>query len=144
MAQFSISAWLTIPLTFTPLASLELEAEVQREHLNVTAVLSGNRNFEARVHPLVRAAYLASPPLVVANALAGTIRRDLTTEPIGHASDCQPIFLKDLWPSPAEVEHIVQTAIHKDMFAQARVICNSLPLASECVREKTRLEVQKR
>ena len=66
----------------------------------------------------MRAAYLASPPLVVAYALAGTIRRDLTTEPIGHASDCQPIFLKDLWPSPAEVEHIVQTAIHKDMFAR--------------------------
>ena len=101
-----------------PLASPELEAEVQREHLNVTAVLSGNRNFEARVHPLVRAAYLASPPLVVAYALAGTIRRDLTSEPIGHASDGHPIFLKDLWPSSAEVEHIVQTAIHKDMFAR--------------------------
>ncbi|MBV9228041.1 MAG: aconitate hydratase AcnA, partial [Chloroflexi bacterium] len=101
-----------------PLASPELEAAIQREHLNVAAVLSGNRNFEARVHPLVRAAYLASPPLVVAYALAGTVRKDLTTEPIGHTHDGQPVFLRDLWPSPVEVEHVVQTVIHKDMFAR--------------------------
>jgi aconitate hydratase len=101
-----------------PLASPELEAEIQQKRLTVAAVLSGNRNFEAHVHPLVRAAYLASPPLVVAYALAGTIRKDLTTEPIGYASNGQPLFLRDLWPSPAEVERIVQTAIHKDLFAR--------------------------
>lgn len=101
-----------------PLASPELEATIQREHLNVAAVLSGNRNFEARIHPLVRAAYLASPPLVVAYALAGTVQRDLTTEPIGYARDGQPVFLRDLWPSPAEVEHIVQRAIRRDMFGR--------------------------
>lgn len=100
------------------LASPELEAEIQQERLTVAAVLSGNRNFEARVHPLVRAAYLASPPLVVAYALAGTICKDLTTEPIGYASDGQPLFLRDLWPSLEEVERVVQTAIHKDLFAR--------------------------
>lgn len=101
-----------------PLASPELEATIQREHLNVVAVLSGNRNFEARIHPLVRAAYLASPPLVVAYALAGTVHRDLTTEPVGYAADGEPVFLRDLWPSPAEVESVVQRAIHRDMFGR--------------------------
>lgn len=90
----------------------------QSEHLNVVAVLSGNWNFEARIHPLVRAAYLASPPLVVAYALAGTVRRDLTTEPIGYVRDGKPVFLRDLWPSPAEVEDVVQTAIRKEMFGR--------------------------
>ncbi len=101
-----------------PLASPEVETNIQLQHLNVVAVLSGNRNFEARIHPLVRAAYLASPPLVVAYALAGTVRRDLTIEPIGYARDGQPIFLRDLWPSPAEVEDVAQTAIRKDMFGR--------------------------
>ncbi|HEX7733903.1 MAG TPA: aconitate hydratase AcnA [Ktedonobacteraceae bacterium] len=101
-----------------PLASPELEAQVQREQLNVAAVLSGNRNFEARVHPLVRAAYLASPPLVVAYALAGTVRKDLTSEPLGFASDGRAIFLKDLWPAPAEVEGLVQSSLRGEMFAQ--------------------------
>lgn len=101
-----------------PLASPELEATVQQEDLNIVAVLSGNRNFEARIHPLVRAAYLASPPLVVAYALAGTVHQDLTTEPVGYAPGGQPVFLRDLWPSPAEVERVVQTAIHREMFAR--------------------------
>lgn len=101
-----------------PLASPELEASIQRERLNVAAVLSGNRNFEARIHPLVRAAYLASPPLVVAYALAGTVRRDLTTEPVGYAADGQPVFLRDLWPSSEEVEAVVRRAIDKDMFGR--------------------------
>jgi aconitate hydratase len=102
-----------------PLASPELEATIEREHLKVVAVLSGNRNFEARIHPLVRVAYLASPPLVVAYALAGTIRRDLTTEPIGYARGGEPVFLSDLWPSPAEVEDMVQATIRKEMFGRA-------------------------
>ena len=100
-----------------PLASPDVEAVVERERLAVAAVLSGNRNFEARIHPLVRANYLASPPLVVAYALAGTVRTDLTTQPVGYARDGRPVFLRDLWPSPAEVERIVQTAVHREMFA---------------------------
>lgn len=101
-----------------PLASPELEEQVQREQLNVVAVLSGNRNFEARVHPLVRAAYLASPPLVVAYALAGTVRRDLTRVPLGFAGDGQAIFLKDLWPKPEEIARIVASSLRGEMFAQ--------------------------
>ena len=71
--------------------------------LVAAAVLSGNRNFEGRIHPLTKANYLASPPLVVAYALAGTVDIDLTTEPLGTGGDGRPVFLKDLWPSPAEI-----------------------------------------
>jgi aconitate hydratase len=74
-------------------------------------VLSGNRNFEGRVHPLVRANYLASPPLVVAYALAGTVTRDLTAEPIGTGSDGKPVYLRDLWPSADEIVRTVQSSI---------------------------------
>ena len=63
-----------------------------------SAVLSGNRNFEGRIHAAIKANYLASPPLVVAYALAGTTDKDLTTEPIGNGADGQPVFLKDIWP----------------------------------------------
>ena len=101
-----------------PLVSPAIEEQVQREQFNVVAVLSGNRNFEARIHPLVKAAYLASPPLVVAYALAGTVRKDVTSEPLGHTDAGLPIFLSDLWPSSEEVAHMVQTALRKDQFAQ--------------------------
>jgi len=101
-----------------PLASPNIEAEIERDQLAVAAVLSGNRNFEARIHPLVRANYLASPPLVVAYALAGTVHIDLTTQPVGYARDGRPIFLNDLWPSPVEIERIVRTAVHREMFAR--------------------------
>ncbi len=80
------------------------------------SVLSGNRNFEARVHPEVKANYLASPPLVVAYALAGTMDVDLVTEPLGHGSDGEPVFLADLWPSPAEVAETMASAIGREMF----------------------------
>src|SRR5207253_6424212 len=76
---------------------------VQKENLVVAAVLSGNRNFEGRINSQVKANYLASPPLVVAYALAGTVDIDLRTEPIGEGSDGQPVFLRDIWPSTAEV-----------------------------------------
>jgi aconitate hydratase len=100
-----------------PLASDAVEDEVQRRDLNVVAVLSGNRNFEARIHPMVRASYLGSPPLVVAYALAGTIRRDLTEEPLGnHAETGQPVFLSDVWPSPEEVDAVVADCVRQDMF----------------------------
>ena len=80
------------------------------------AVLSGNRNFEARVHPLVRASYLASPMLVVAYALAGRVDIDLATEPIGEGKDGKPVYLRDIWPSPQEVRDAVERALTPAMF----------------------------
>src|SRR5438876_4190317 len=99
-----------------PLASAEVEAAVEKEKLNVVAVLSGNRNFEGRIHPLVRASYLASPPLVVAYALAGTVDIDLTEDPLGADRDGNPVHLKDLWPAPEEVATVVRESVQKDMF----------------------------
>ena len=84
--------------------------------LLAAAVLSGNRNFEGRVHPEVRANYLASPPLVVAYAIAGTMDIDLTKEPLGMGSDGKPVFLKDIWPSRTEVEAVVEKHIKQDMY----------------------------
>jgi aconitate hydratase len=80
------------------------------------AVLSGNRNFEGRVSPDVQANYLASPPLVVAYALAGTVQKDLTTEPIGTGKDGKPVFLKDIWPSNKEIHEFIQANITREMF----------------------------
>src|SRR2546426_5613770 len=100
-----------------PLASAEVEAAVEKEKLNVVAVLSGNRNFEGRIHPLVKSSYLASPPLVVAYALAGTVHIDLADQPLGNGKDGKPVFLKDIWPSPEEVNELMGKAISKEMFA---------------------------
>src|SRR6187397_2909087 len=80
------------------------------------SVLSGNRNFEARIHPEVKANYLASPPLVVAYALAGRMDLDLTTEPVGHDANGEPVFLSDLWPSAEEVRAAVEGSIGREMF----------------------------
>ncbi|HUZ86789.1 MAG TPA: aconitate hydratase AcnA [Candidatus Baltobacterales bacterium] len=99
-----------------PLASPEVEAAVVDENLSVVAVLSGNRNFESRIHPLVKASYLGSPPLVVAYALAGTVNIDLTKDPIGRTHDGKPVMLSDLWPSQEEVNAVVQKVVQKDMF----------------------------
>ncbi len=99
-----------------PLATPEIEADVKAHDLNVVAVLSGNRNFEGRIHPLVRSSYLASPPLVVAYALAGTVGIDLTKEPIGEGTDGTPVYLRDIWPSPDEVQEALRTAITTEMF----------------------------
>ena len=85
-----------------PLAP-EIEAAIRRDDLTVAAVLSGNRNFEGRIHPLCRAAYLTSPPLVVAYALCGDMRRDLTREPVGTDAEGRPVMLCDLWPDDAAV-----------------------------------------
>ena len=90
--------------------------EISEKDLVVAAVLSGNRNFEGRVHPQVRANYLASPPLVVAYALAGRVDIDLTTEPIGHDRDGQPVYLKDLWPTQDEVRAAIDGALQPEMF----------------------------
>ena len=95
-------------------------AEAVREHdLVVAAVLSGNRNFEGRIHPLVRASYLASPPLVVAYALAGTVDIDLTTQPLGTDRDGKPVFLRDLWPTSEEVRAVLASALKPELFAQS-------------------------
>jgi len=99
-----------------PLASPEVEAAVTKEDLSVVAVLSGNRNFEARIHPLVKASYLASPPLVVAFALAGTVQKNLVTDPVGHTPDGKPVMLSELWPSQDEVNAVVQKCVKQEMF----------------------------
>jgi aconitate hydratase len=89
---------------------------VEADELVVAAVLSGNRNFEGRIHPLVRAAYLASPPLVVAYALAGRVDIDLTTEPLGTGSDGRPVMLADIWPAPEEVASVIASSIDPSLF----------------------------
>jgi len=98
-----------------PLPEAVSEA-VQRENLTVAAVLSGNRNFEGRINAQVKANYLASPPLVVAYALAGRIDIDLTTEPLGEDSAGAPVYLRDIWPTDEEVRETVRTSIRRDMF----------------------------
>ncbi len=94
----------------------EVERLVDEESLVVAAVLSGNRNFEARVHPKVRANYLASPVLVVAFALAGRTDIDLGNEPIGTGTDGKPVFLRDIWPSPQEIADTLAAALKPAMF----------------------------
>jgi len=89
---------------------------VEANDLIVAAVLSGNRNFEGRIHPLARASYLASPPLVVAFALAGRVDIDLTSEPLGVGSDGRPVHLADLWPSPDEIRSVIGSAIDPALF----------------------------
>jgi aconitate hydratase len=94
-----------------------VSAAVNAADLAVVSVLSGNRNFEGRINPDVKMNYLASPPLVVAYAIAGRMDLDLTTEPLGTGADGQPVFLRDIWPSPAEVQSVIDAAIDAEMFA---------------------------
>jgi aconitate hydratase len=98
-----------------PLAAPVEEAVVQNDVI-AAAVLSGNRNFEARVHQNIKANFLMSPPLVVAFALAGRVTIDLTTEPLGAGQGGQPVYLKDIWPSSAEVRQAMQAALQPDAF----------------------------
>src|SRR6059036_2402090 len=90
-----------------PLATPEIEQEVKDHDLNVVSVLSGNRNFEGGIHPLVKSSYLASPPLVVAYALSGTVPIDLQDQPLGDGKSGKPVFLKDIWPTPDEVNALM-------------------------------------
>jgi aconitate hydratase len=94
----------------------EISQAIDDGDLVVCSVLSGNRNFEARIHPEVKANYLASPPLVVAYALAGRLDLDLTKEPLGRASDGQEVFLNDLWPSPEQVRDTIAEAVSDEMY----------------------------
>jgi aconitate hydratase len=93
-----------------------IEAAIQAEDITVAAVLSGNRNFEGRVHPLTKANYLASPPLVVAYALAGNVGIDLLTEPLGTGSNGKPVYLKDVWPTNKEIDDIIKSVLTPAMF----------------------------
>ncbi|WP_028057593.1 aconitate hydratase [Candidatus Solirubrobacter pratensis] len=97
----------------------EISAVVQAEDLAVVSVLSGNRNFEGRINPDVKMNYLASPPLVVAYALAGTMDIDLLDEPLGQDSEGADVYLKDVWPSAEDVARLVEEAVHEDMFTSS-------------------------
>jgi aconitate hydratase A / 2-methylisocitrate dehydratase len=100
-----------------PLAE-PIAAAIEANDLVGVAVLSGNRNFEGRIHPQARASYLASPPLVVAFALAGRIDVDLTSEPLGTGSDGQPVYLRELWPSNEEVAAVVSEQVRSEVFTR--------------------------
>ena len=91
---------------------------IEEHQLVVAAVLSGNRNFEGRIHPLARASYLASPPLVVAFGLAGVVDIDLTREPLGRDDDGRPVFLGELWPSPEEIQAVIGSAVSPEIFRE--------------------------
>ena len=93
-----------------------ISAAIAKHDLVAASVLSGNRNFEGRVSPDVRANYLASPPLVVAYALKGTVAGDMIEEPLGTGSDGEPVFLKDVWPTNEEVRRLIDAHVHGDMF----------------------------
>ncbi|MCX5375255.1 aconitate hydratase AcnA [Streptomyces sp. NBC_00091] len=97
----------------------EISKAINEHDLAVTSVLSGNRNFEGRINPDVKMNYLASPPLVVAYAIAGSMKVDITTEAIGVDTEGNPVFLKDIWPSEAEVNDVVANAIGEDMFSKS-------------------------
>jgi aconitate hydratase len=95
-----------------------ISAGVAENDLAVVSVLSGNRNFEGRINPDVKMNYLASPPLVVAYALAGTMDFDMENEPLGSRGDGTPVYLRDIWPSPAEIDDVVQHAVAAEMFTR--------------------------
>jgi aconitate hydratase len=97
----------------------EISDAVKTGDVVACAVLSGNRNFEGRVHPEVKMNFLASPPLVVAYAIAGTLAVDLTTEPIGTGSDGSAVYLKDIWPSPAEIQEFIAKSVDSAMFRKS-------------------------
>jgi len=93
-----------------------VSAATKQGDLVVSAVLSGNRNFEGRIHPIVKANYLMSPPLVVAFAIAGTVDIDMNTEPLGTGADGKPVYLADIWPSEAEINDALHRALSADLF----------------------------
>src|SRR3954465_7729864 len=97
----------------------EISAAVNEADLAVCSVLSGNRNFEGRINPDVKMNYLASPPLVVAYAIAGTMDIELDSDPLGIGSDGDPVYLKDIWPSSKEIAQVVEEAVQSDMFRKS-------------------------
>ncbi len=114
----------------------EVVKPIVEENLVAASVLSGNRNFEGRINPYIKANYLASPPLVVAYALAGRVDLDLEKEPLGTGGDGQPVYLRDLWPTGAEIQDVMDRAINAEMFKkvydgieQSNVMWNAIPVA---------------
>jgi aconitate hydratase len=97
----------------------EISAAIEKGDLAVASVLSGNRNFEGRIHSEVKMNYLASPPLVVAYALAGSMNVDLTSESLGEGNDGEPVYLRDIWPSQKEVQEVIAEAVQSDMFQKS-------------------------
>lgn len=98
-----------------------IQQEIIDRDLYATAVLSGNRNFDGRIHPYAKQAFLASPPLVVAYAIAGTIRFDIEKDALGHDKDGNPIYLKDIWPSDAEIDALVKEAVKPEQFRKVYI-----------------------
>jgi len=90
--------------------------EIKENNLVVAAVLSGNRNFEGRINPLVKANYLVSPPLVVAYAISGTVDIDLMTEPLDYDPNMKPVYLKDIWPENEEIKQVIRDTIRPELF----------------------------
>jgi len=99
-----------------PLIS-QVSAAVTEHDLTVCSVLSGNRNFEGRIHPETKMNFLTSPPLVIAYALAGTMHADLLRDPLGTGSDGQPVYLRDIWPTPQQVTQVIDACVRADLFA---------------------------
>ncbi|MGL6313797.1 Fe/S-dependent 2-methylisocitrate dehydratase AcnD [Vibrio sp. WXL103] len=99
----------------------KIEQQILERDLYTTAVLSGNRNFDGRIHPHAKQAFLASPPLVVAYAIAGSIRFDIERDPLGYHSNGEPIYLKDLWPSDAEIDAVVSECVRPEQFKQVYI-----------------------
>src|SRR5690606_41829238 len=97
-----------------------LDPKMQQENIDrdlyATAVLSGNRHFDGRIHPDAKQAFLASPPLVVASAIAGTVRFDIEKDPLGFDADGNPVTLKDLWPSDAEIDAVVKASVKPEQY----------------------------
>jgi len=108
-----------------------IQQEIIDRDLYATAVLSGNRNFDGRIHPYAKQAFLASPPLVVAYAIAGTIRFDIEKDALGHDKDGNPIYLKDIWPSDAEIDALVKEAVKPEQFRKVYIPMFDLGVTEE-------------
>ena len=115
----------------------KIENAIKEHDMVAASVLSGNRNFEARIHGSVKANFLMSPPLVVAYAIAGRVDIDLSTEPLGKAKSGKPVYLKDIWPSSQEIEHEVEKGVKPEMFKRRYAhILDDNPLWKEIVVKK--------
>ncbi len=108
-----------------------IQQEIIDRDLYATAVLSGNRNFDGRIHPYAKQAFLASPPLVVAYAIAGTIRFDIEKDALGHDKEGKPIYLKDIWPSDAEIDALVKQAVKPEQFRKVYIPMFDLGVTEE-------------
>jgi aconitate hydratase len=110
----------------------DVSAAIDADGLVVASVLSGNRNFEGRVQQQVRANYLASPPLVVAYALAGSMNVDITTEPLGTGKDGKPVYLRDIWPTQSELQQTMVSSVSSDQFHKQLIGSRGHPTRRTC------------